>query len=107
MKLIKREIRIGSTKHIILGTQADANAMQQHVAKLIDALKPNGDGAQFEDGSATWLADIADIDTNKSGSDQYVWDKSGNRVRHTRCRVTRDAAGQVTKQELRKVYARP
>ena len=44
------------------------------------------------------------VDLSKSGSDQYIWDKSGDRVKGNLVEVTNQKDGSVTKQIIRTTY---
>jgi len=68
---------------------------------------PNGHGATFRDGSSEWIVDEAIVDLSKAGSAIYVWDRSGNKVKHKRCRYKKDKAGNVTRTIVRTLYKVP
>ena len=55
-------------------------------------------------GTRVFQIDDADEDHSKQGSAAYIWDKSGNKARHTRYRVTRKADGTETRDAGRKLY---
>lgn len=68
-------------------------AGEQIVKKMII---PDGHAMIKPDGSAEWVADIEVVDTTKQGSNQYTWDKTGNRIRHARTRFTKASSGEIT-----------
>jgi hypothetical protein len=91
--------RVGDTLHVFLGTDGD-----NFDEKIAGLEQPDGHAVEAADGSAVWIADAEVVDTTKSGSDQYTWDKSGNRIKHARTRFVRDASGNVTQTVLRFIY---
>jgi len=93
MKL--KSARIGSTLYVF-DTASEA--------KVRENILPDGEAIVFTDKSSEWIVDEPVVDTSKSGSAQYTWDKTGNRVRHARCQYNRDAAGNVTRKVLKHVY---
>lgn len=91
--------RVGDTLHVFIGTEAD-----DFSGKIASLESPDGHAVVSDDGSAVWITDVEVVDTSKSGSDRYTWDRSGNRVKHARTRFVRDAAGSVSSKVLKHVY---
>lgn len=65
------------------GGEAEAEVMGR-VAKAME----RGCAVTFPDGRKEWIDVNPYVDLTKSGSDQYTWHKDGERVLHTRERVT-------------------
>jgi len=103
MGITKTTARIGNVLYLYLGTAADEPLAQQEIDKLISRLEPDGDGIKLDDGTAIHVEDQLCFDSSQSGSAAYVWDKSGNKCRHARIRVT-IKGGKRTETFLRFVY---
>jgi hypothetical protein len=89
--------KIGSTLYL--------HDESEHARKVIHSqIIPDGYAARFEDGSEEWIIDEPIVDLSKSGSDQYIWDKSGNRCKHNRVRYQKNSAGQVSSTIERTIY---
>ena len=97
-------MRHGETLHVFAGLAADSQQRDEWLQNLRDALTVGGDALQFPDGSSEWLGDEAIVDTSKSGSEQYTWDKAGQRVKCRRSTYYRDAAGNVEAKFCRIVW---
>lgn len=94
MKL--KAAKIGDTVYVF-DEQSEARVKRENIL-------PDGHAANFFDKTSEWLIDEPIIDTTKTGSAQYVWDKSGNRVKCQRCRYRKDASGTVTQTVERTVF---
>ena len=94
---ILKTTRVGST----LVVHDDSDTAKQVIQEMI---VPNGHAAIANSGAAEWIIDEAVVDLSKSGSDQYTWDRSGNKVKHARKRYKRDAAGNVASTVERFIY---
>jgi hypothetical protein len=65
-----------ATKHVFLYVDVDA----EEIAKKIQKLMNKGGVLIHVDGSREWHEWEQIVDTTKSGSEQYTWDKTGNKV---------------------------
>lgn len=63
------------------------------------AIVPDGHAMIFSDGTSEWV-----IDEVVMNGPELVWDRSGNRVKHERCRYFRDASGKIERKSERFVY---
>lgn len=104
MKVVTRSVVIGTTKHLFVGAVNDKSASDKFVSDLLAGLKPNGDMAVVDDGTRVWVEDVAIYDTSKGDSDAYTWDKTGNKVKCERRRVTKSADGTKTSVVERTVW---
>lgn len=95
-----RQIRIGNTLHVVVGSPSEEEA---EVQKMIKALKPNGFAAVLEDRTRVFVIDEVDF-RGGPGSLGFYWDRSGNKVRHTRFQVTCTPKGDIVRKPLRKVF---
>lgn len=96
MKLFK--VRYGQTLYVY-----DKTTAEEILGGLRKSLVPNGDGLIFSDSHREFIEDVAVVDTSKSGSDQYTWDKTGNKVLHRRVYVT-VIDNKRSEKLIRKVY---
>ena len=93
--------------NVILGAAGDEASFEKSIKAIIDKLEPDGYPAIFKDGTKIAVVDEEVVDTTKSGSAQYQWDKSGNKCLHNRVRVTTKPDGTVVREHVRKVYKEP
>ena len=103
MKLVKRNVKVGSTLYVIVGTEGEAAALDSEVDNIIDNLVPDGHRAEIDDGTTVFVEDQIVFDPAKNGSEAYVWDKTGNRAKHRRIRVT-NREGERSEEFVRFVY---
>jgi len=57
----------------------------------------NGGETVTQDGRTFWREFHPVTDFNKTGSDMFVWDKSGNKAKHEIVTVTRSEGGAITR----------
>lgn len=75
------------------------------VEKTIHAeAKKSGAAFRIGNGPVQWYEDCAVMDTTKTGSAVYTWDKTGNRIKHDRVLVSRDQEGNLTRKKIGTVY---
>ena len=103
------------TKAIIKNASLDATTgkslyiyderFAEEVEKEIHAdAKRLGCAFRIGNGPVQWYEDNVVFDHTKRGSEQFIWDKTGNRVKHDRMLVSRDAEGTLTKKKVGTVY---
>ena len=80
------KIKIGGTLHVFAGTDQETGQREAWRAKLLATLKPD-ETAEFEDGSREFITDEEIVDTTREGSEQYIRNKTGTRVKCRRIRV--------------------
>lgn len=81
------------------------DAAAEEVEAAIHAAAKRGGGAfQIGNGPVQWYEDLAVMDTTKTGSAVYTWDKTGDRVKHDRVLVSRDLEGNLTREKVGTVY---
>lgn len=93
-----RAAKVGSTLHIYDPSmreqiEREAFAKDEAVVEL--------------DGSKVYQQDHTVIDTTKTGSDMYTWDRTGNKAKHTRYRVHVDKDGKVTRTKVKTIWKSP
>jgi hypothetical protein len=88
-------IRIEDTNGHVLHV-FDAESRKEVLEEIQRALRA-GHAVRWEDGSREWWVLEERVDVTKKGSDQYQWDKSGNRVRADLVKYVQTKAGDVTK----------
>lgn len=87
--------QIGSTLYIFSESER---------AKVCANIVPNGP-AMVEGQLSEWITDEVVFHPGKEGSDQYTWDKSGNKVKHIRYHHRRlGQVGTVVKTKMCVVY---
>lgn len=91
-----------STRHIVFYHNDDRDDAEKHYEKIV---RKNADSHKLitADHAEIWFQDHVILDTTKEGSEQYIWDKTGNRVKHRRYRVKK-TAGSIGKTALGFVY---
>ena len=100
MKTEIESIRIFDTLHIFVGTGNESDKAKQ---KVVD--KGHADGhTVIRKGVKTHHHFKPFQDLSKSGSDQYIFDKSGNRVKGNLVEYTNQEDGSVTKRIIRTTY---
>jgi len=100
-KLIKETRTVGDTQYVFYGALQDA---EQIAKKIKDLAIPDGHAVKNPDGSEVFIRDEVLIDTTQQGSNQFTFDKTGNKVKHARTFYHKSAEGIVTKKFLRFVY---
>ena len=91
--------------HIYIGDEGGAAAWR---LGLIQKLKKPSDGMiTFSCGTCYWVEDDVVFNRNMDGADAYVWDSTGDKVKHDRVRVCHTPDGNKEKEKLRVVYAAP
>lgn len=104
MTRFSKTVTIGDTLFVFVGQgESDRAASDARIQELIDSLKPNGDSLRFQDGTCIFVEDVVCFDSTKAGSDCWTWDKTGNRAKHARTRIT-ISNGERTETVLAYVY---
>ncbi len=98
MKVKLYRIKIGTTLQIF-----DEESRSVVVAMAEKALV-RGEMVTWEDGTTEWVVDQVVFDPTKKASAAYIWDKSGNKVKHIRTRYTKDTNGNTTETPMGVVY---
>lgn len=91
-------MKIGDTIHLQIGGDEVCDKFK----KIKRSALTRGEAVHSGDG-IQWQDDRMDIDITKHGSDQYVWNSSGSKVRASRFLMTRKC-GVVTEKFMKKVY---
>lgn len=88
--------------NLVLGdTQEEVDARAREIGEA--AIK-KGHAVTWADGRKQWITVEPEVDLDEPNeSDRYTWDRSGDRIRCTRKRVT-VANGERTEENLSKVY---
>lgn len=85
----------------------DAGAYPK-IQKLAEKALIAGKMVQWDwpEGPVEWIVDEVEFDNSQDGSAAYTWDKSGNRVRFRRYRMTRIGTDKPTKTFVKTVFKR-
>ncbi len=96
-----KRIDVGSVSNIFIGrNEQDFDA---EAKRIIDKGHADGKSVTVK-GVKTHHHFEAIVDLNKSGADQYTWDKSGDRVKGNIVEYTNQKDGSVTKRTVRTTY---
>lgn len=95
-KLLQK--RIGDTLFIY-----DDGTEPEIEAKAKRALA-NGVSVVRADGTEEWITYNPIIDSAKVGSEQYIWDKSGEKVKSEKVRHLKSKDGTITQEVIRTVF---
>lgn len=101
--ILSRTILVGDTAHVFLGAEGDSFAKADElIARTLAA------GNSVKEGGVTrWVETVAVHVAGGTGSGCFIWDRRGNRVKHTRTEVTKHADGTVTRSAPRFVFLAP
>ena len=100
MKTEIESIKIGNTLHVFVGTGNEIDKAKQ---EAVDKGHAAGHSVTRK-GVKTHHHFEASVDLSKPGSDQYTFDKSGNRVKGNLVEYTNQEDGSVTKRIIRTTY---
>lgn len=100
IKFRKWTATVGDTAHVFYGTDADAPQIEAKIAALV---KPNGPAVRLGNGDSIHVIDEVLCRPGRRGSEQFVWDRSGNRVKHLRVEY-RTTGGVKSRKVLRHVF---
>jgi len=98
-----------ATQNIFIGAKGPDDEEQAEMIisdKVQKALKA-GHQVTLEDGRKQWIEALQVIDTTKTGSDAYTWDRSGDKVLHERILFTLHVDKTTTRQVLGTSYRNP
>ena len=77
-----------------------SESAKAEVEAQMEAKMRQGHAKYNQNGSREFIESNPIIDTTKSGSAAYTWDKTGNKVKHNRFRVKIDADRNITREFL-------
>jgi hypothetical protein len=81
-----RKIMCGST--LIIGSPAEVEVYAKKALRRGETVTENG--------ISQWISNNVVFESDKPGSHAYVWDKTGNKVKHEKVLVTKDREGKIT-----------
>lgn len=90
-------VKITYKKEVVLHV-CDEESLDEIRAKAIQALK-NGHEVMWFDRTINWIESDPIIDFTKNGSDMYIWDKSGNKVKNEITLYTKKGKA-ITKEKI-------
>lgn len=76
------------------------------VAAQAEKALVRGETVTWEDGRKEWLEIIHIVDLAQRGSQMYIWDKAGDKVKADIFRVTKTRSGIVTKRKIGTKFVR-
>lgn len=99
-------VQIGSDLHLIVGDESEVVFFNNQREEIIQALTPDGHAAHFlDEGLSIFVQDGVLVQPGQEGSRMYIWDKTGNRVKCWRNRVTvNHKTGAIKHEHLGYVY---
>ena len=91
--------RVGDT--LFVYDETTEAAVETKIASIIEA---GGPSRLHADGSREFYRDEVIVRTGREGSERYLWDRSGNKVKHERCRYVVAADGTMTREITKTVF---
>jgi hypothetical protein len=95
MPLDVYKVRYGGILNVMHGYTPEEK--KRAIAKFEKQARISGKEIEFPDGSKVWFERDAIVDTTKTGSEQYTWDETGNKVLCKLWRVFLPAPGEGCK----------
>ena len=99
----KGVVTIGDTLQVYIGSDAVNTSMPADIRKGLN----RGDVVKFSDGTKQFIDSDVIIDTSKTGSDAFIWNAAGDKVKHNRVLVTIDKDGNRSTKVLGSVFKKP
>tara|TARA_B100000131_G_scaffold88264_1_gene85115 strand:- start:225 stop:572 length:348 start_codon:yes stop_codon:yes gene_type:complete len=113
MKAFRRSIIVTTSKaahpRVWIGAKGtdDEERADKVIAEEIQKALKAGHEVTLQDGRKQWIESLLVIDTEKSGSDAYTWNKSGDKVLHERVLFTLNTDNTLSKEVIGKSYRNP
>jgi hypothetical protein len=85
-----RKVMCGST--LVIGTPAEVEVEVKKALRRGESVTENG--------VSRWISHQVVFKSGKSGSDAYVWDKTGNKVKHEKVLCTKTQDGRITTETI-------
>ena len=96
-----KRVQIGETLHVF----EDTTSVIRKIMKRVDKGLKKGENIQWGDGRRQFMQEkVVKKPGGSGGSSDFFWDKSGNKVKHSRQIITEFPNGGIVKQDLRPVY---
>jgi len=101
-----KQVRVGEVNNIYISRSEQDfldHGFDIEIQKVIEKGHADGEGVTVE-GVKTYQHFEAIVDTSKTGSAQYIFDKSGNRVKGNIVEYSNQTDGTVTSRIIRTTY---
>lgn len=95
----KTSIQIDDSLEIAIGP----NAVAEVTAKAEKALK-KGKTVRWSNGLTQWIKHVPIVNKDRNGSEKFVWDKSGNKIKHQTVLFSKKKNSQITQKVIGSSY---